>query len=233
MTSDQYLDSVKIDNKNGLNEIKSEFINNDMSNDVDNDLFCETSLLYDKDKVKFSLGNLSDEKISQILKNELINKENTKCNFEVKYNPFSVFNEVFEKKSKKANKNNTNSKINYTDFNQKLYSMNSELKNTKNDTKKICKQKYEEIKKRFGFPKPETFEEEKLPQTEIKVTTYYTKHFESFRILYGASYFDFLHSIIKSEEWSSVTGGKSKAHFFKLGENQRRIFLNHGTKNMW
>ena len=30
-------------------------------------------LLYDKDKVKFSLGNLSDEKISQILKNELIN----------------------------------------------------------------------------------------------------------------------------------------------------------------
>ena len=215
LTSDQYLDSVKIDNKNGLNEIKSEFINNDMSNDVDNDLFCETSLLYDKDKVKFSLGNLSDEKISQILKNELINKENTKCNFEVKYNPSSVFNEVFEKKSKKANKNNTNSKINYTDFNQKLYSMNSELKNTKNDTKKICKQKYEEIKKRFGFPKPETFEEEKLPQTEIKVTTYYTKHFESFRILYGASYFDFLHSIIKSEEWSSVTGGKSKAHFFK------------------
>ena len=215
LTSDQYLDSVKFDNKNGLNEIKSEFINNDMSNDVDNDLYCETSLLYDKEKVKFSLASLTDEKISQILKNELINKENKQCTYEVKYNPFSVFNEVFEKKSKKANKINTNSKINYTDFNQKLFSMNSELKNTKNDMKKIYKKKYDEIRRRFDFPKNDTFEEEKLPITEIKVTIYYTKHFESFRILYGATYFDFLHSIIKSEEWSSVTGGKSKALFFK------------------
>ena len=53
LTSDQYLDSVKIDNKNGLNEIKSQFTNNGNNTDVDNDIFCETSLLYDIDKVKF------------------------------------------------------------------------------------------------------------------------------------------------------------------------------------
>ena len=60
LTSTQYLNLVKIDNKNGLNEIKSEFVNdNDKSNEADKDLFCSTSLLYDIDKVKFSLGNFT------------------------------------------------------------------------------------------------------------------------------------------------------------------------------
>ena len=236
LTSDQYLDSVKIDNKNGLNEIKTQFIKNDNNTDVDNDVFCETSLLYDIDKVKFSLGNLSNEKISQILKNELINNENKKCIYELRYKPSQVFNEVFEKKSKKTNKTNTNSKINYTDLNQKLYQMSYELKNLKNEIKKLYKEKFDEIKKRFDFPKNELFEEDKLPISEIKITIYYTKHFESFRILYGASYFNFLHSIIKSQEWSSVTGGKSKAHFFKswdekfvvkcLSELEFNMFIN-------
>ena len=54
MTSDQYLDAVEIDNKNGLNEIQTEFNNNEFANDVDNDIFCDTSLLYDIDKVKFT-----------------------------------------------------------------------------------------------------------------------------------------------------------------------------------
>ena len=215
LTSDKYLDAMKIDNKNGLNEIKSEFINNDISNDDDNDLFCATSLLYDKEKVKFSLGNYANEKISQILQNELISNENKECCYEVKYNPSSVFNEIFGKKSKKAYKNNPNSKINYTEFDQKLNLMNSELKNIKSDVKSLISQTFEEINGRFNFPKNEIFAEEKLPTKEMRITTYYTKHFESFRILYGASYFDFLHSIIKSQVWSSVTGGKSKAHFFK------------------
>ena len=164
LTSDQYLESVKIDNKNSLNEIKSQFTKNVNNNDDDNDIFCETSLLYDIDKVKFSLGNLSNEKISQILKNELINNENKKCIYELKYNPSQVFNEVFEKKAKKANKTSTNSKINYTDLNQKLYQMNSELKNIKSEIKKLYKEKFDEIKKRFDFPKYELFEEDKIPR---------------------------------------------------------------------
>jgi len=61
----------------------------------------------------------------------------------------------------------------------------------------------------------DNFQEKKLPITDLKISVHYAKHFEAFRILYGASYFDYLHSIIKSQEWSSVTGGKSKAHFFK------------------
>ena len=235
LTSDNYLDAVKINNKNGLNEAKSEFTNNDISDDADNDLFCATSILYDKEKVKFSLGTLNNEQITQILQNELINNENKKSVYEYKYKPYELFNEVFEKKSKKTNKSNTTSKINYAEFNQKLHSINHELKNIKNDIRKIMNQNYDEINKRFDFPENDFFEESKLPTTEIKITTYYTKHFESFRILYGASYFDFLHSIMRSKEWSSVSGGKSKAHFFRscdekfvvkcLEENEFNMFI--------
>ena len=214
LTSDQYLDAVKFDTKNGLNEIKTEFINNDISNDVDNDLFCETSLLYDRDKVKFKLDNLTNEKIAQTLENELISNENKTFSYEVKYNPFSLFNEVFQKKAKKISKN-TNTKINYSNINQSFYSMNTELKSMKKEIKKIIKEKLDDICKRFSFPKMDNFQEKKLPITDLKISVHYAKHFEAFRILYGASYFDYLHSIIKSQEWSSVTGGKSKAHFFK------------------
>ena len=101
LTSDQYLDAVKIDNKNGLNDIKTEFKNNEQGNDIDNDLFCNTSLLYDRDKIKFSMANLTEEKISQILENELLSSTNKKCIYEVSYNPSQIFNEVFEKKKKK------------------------------------------------------------------------------------------------------------------------------------
>ena len=236
LTSDQYLDAVEIDNKNGLNEIQTEFNNNEFANDVDNDIFCDTSLLYDIDKVKFTLGNLSSEKISQTLKNELISNDNKKCIYEVKYNPSQVFNEVFEKEPKKQNKSKPKSKINYQDFNQKLFLLNSEIMNLKNDVKKIINEKFDEVKGRFDFPEYDSFEEDKLPLVELKVSIYYTRHFEAFRILYGSSYFEFLYSIIKSQEWSSVSGGKSKAHFFKswnekfvvkcLSELEFNMFIN-------
>ena len=215
LTSDQYLEAVQIDNKFGLNEIKSEFINNDLSNDdADNDIFCSTSLLYDRDKIKFSFRNLPEEKISQILENELLSSTNKKCIYEVSYTPRVVFNEVFEKKKKKENKNN-NSKLNYFHLNQNLYLMNSELNSIKNDLQKITKERFEEFNKKFDFPSIGTFGEEKIQTMELKITALYSRHFESLRILYCSSYFDFLHSIMRSQEWSSVTGGKSKAHFFK------------------
>ena len=213
LTSDQYLDSVKID-KNGLNDIKSEFVNNEISEDGDNDLFCNTSLLYDKDNMKFSLGNLAEEKIIQILENELLSSVNKKCIYDVTYNPSSLFNEVFEKKKIKENKS-TNSKINYANINQSLYLMSNELKNIKNELESIIKDKFEDFNKKFPFTSIGTFAEENISPSELKITSLYTKHFEALRILYCASYFDFLHSIMKSKEWSSVTGGKSKAHFFK------------------
>ena len=218
LTSDQYLDAVKIDNKNGLNDIKTEFKNNEQGNDIDNDLFCNTSLLYDRDKIKFSMANLTEEKISQILENELLSSTNKKCIYEVSYNPSQIFNEVFEKKKKKENKNI--SKSTYYHINQNLYLMNTEINSIKTDLQKITKERFEDFNKKFNFPSIGTFEEEKKGTTELKITLFYAKHFESLRILYFASYFEFLHSIMKSQEWSSVTGGKSKAHFFKSGDER-------------
>ena len=213
LTSDQYLDSVKID-KYGLNDIKSEFVNNEINEDGDNDLFCNTSLLYDKDHMKFTLGNLAEEKIIQILENELLSSINKKCIYDVTYNPSSIFNEVFEKKKIKENKS-TNSKINYANINQNLYLMSNELKNIKTELEGIIKDKFEDFNKKFPFTSTGTFAEDNISPSELKITSFYTKHFEALRILYCASYFEFLHSIMKSQEWSSVTGGKSKAHFFK------------------
>ena len=214
LTSDQYLESVQTDNKYGLNEIKSIFVNKDITNDVDNDIFCNTSLLYDRDKIKFNCKNVPEEKISQILENELLSNNSKKCVYEVKYNPSEVFNEVFQKKKKKEKKNNC-SKLSYFHINQNLYLMNSELKNIKNDLQKITKERFEDFNKKFDFPSIGNFEEEKIQTTELKITSFYVRHFESLRILYCSSYFNFLHSIMRSQEWSSVTGGKSKAHFFK------------------
>ena len=93
--------------------------------------------------------------------------------------------------------------------------MNSELNSIKNDLQKITKERFEEFNKKFDFPSIGTFGEEKIQTMELKITALYSRHFESLRILYCSSYFDFLHSIMRSQEWSSVTGGKSKAHFFK------------------
>jgi 1-phosphatidylinositol-3-phosphate 5-kinase len=93
--------------------------------------------------------------------------------------------------------------------------MSNELKNIKNELESIIKDKFEDFNKKFPFTSIGTFAEENISPSELKITSLYTKHFEALRILYCASYFDFLHSIMKSKEWSSVTGGKSKAHFFK------------------
>ena len=159
------------------------------------------------------MANLTEEKISQILENELLSSTNKKCIYEVSYNPSQIFNEVFEKKKKKENKNI--SKSTYYHINQNLYLMNTEINSIKTDLQKITKERFEDFNKKFNFPSIGTFEEEKKGTTELKITLFYAKHFESLRILYFASYFEFLHSIMKSQEWSSVTGGKSKAHFFK------------------
>ena len=170
LTSDQYLDAVKID-KNGLNDIKSEFVNNEINEDGDNDLFCNTSLLYDKDNMKFTLGNLAEEKIIQILENELLSSQNKKCVYDVTYNPSSIFNEVFEKKKKKENKS-TNAKINYANINQNLYLMSNEIKNVRSELENIIKDKFEDFNKKFTFTSTGTFMEDKISPSELKITSF-------------------------------------------------------------
>ena len=79
-----------------MNEIKSEFIEKYNNEDKDNDLFCKTSLLYEKERFKFSLGNIEEDKILQHLENELLNSTNKKYIYETTYNPYSLFCEAFK-----------------------------------------------------------------------------------------------------------------------------------------
>ena len=82
------------------------------------------------------------------------------------------------------------------------------------------------------------FPEELLPQSDIEVTVYYPRQFEALRIAYCCTYEDLLLSITKSNEWTDVSGGKSKASFYKtndekylfksINKNEFEMFLDIG-----
>ncbi len=233
LTSDQYLDLIKIDNKNGLNEIKRD-LKNVYEEEGDNKLFCNTSLLYDRENVRFSLGDFPEEKIYQILGSDLLSNDNVRYLFEVNYNPITLFNEVFEKKDEEELK--SNHKIKYHDLNNFLYLSNNKIQQIKKDLQELLRDRYEELSKKFTkFPKANFFDKEKAATQDLKITSFYPKQFEALRILYCASYNEFLNAINKSHEWSSVTGGKSKARFLTsnddrfvvklLSENEFHMFI--------
>ena len=73
---------------------------------------------------------------------------------------------------------------------------------------------FDDIKKKFKFKKI-TFKENSLPEENLKIKIFFPKQFECLRILYCATYKQFLKSIMKSNVWADVSGGKSKAGFSK------------------
>ena len=64
------------------------------------------------------------------------------------------------------------------------------------------------------------FNEDLLPQSEIEVVIYYPRQFEALRIAYCCAYEDLLVSLTKSNIWSDVSGGKSKATFYKTSDEK-------------
>ena len=64
------------------------------------------------------------------------------------------------------------------------------------------------------------FTEDLLPQSEIEITIYYPRQFEALRIAYCCAYDDLLISITKSNKWKDVSGGKSKASFYKTKDEK-------------
>ena len=64
------------------------------------------------------------------------------------------------------------------------------------------------------------FVEDLLPQSEIEITIYYPRQFEALRIAYCCAYDDLLISITKSNKWKDVSGGKSKASFYKTNDEK-------------
>ena len=64
------------------------------------------------------------------------------------------------------------------------------------------------------------FPEELIPELDIEVIVYYPRQFEALRIAYCCTYEDLLLSITKSNEWTDVSGGKSKASFYKTNDEK-------------
>ena len=78
------------------------------------------------------------------------------------------------------------------------------------------------------------FPEDLLPQIHIEVIIYYPRQFEALRIAYCCTYEDLLISLKKSSEWTDVSGGKSKASFYKTND-EKYLFksINKNEFNMF
>ena len=111
--------------------------------------------------------------------------------------------------------NNINSNNN---LQQRKKELLGEFVNSFNSNSKKIKYKTEEnlinvIGKKY-------FDEDLLPQSEIDVVIYYPRQFEALRIAYCCAYEDLLASLTKSNVWSDVSGGKSKATFYKTSDEK-------------
>ena len=79
------------------------------------------------------------------------------------------------------------------------------------------------------------FYEDKIPKSEIELTIYFPIQFEALRIACCSTYEDLVESIMNSTIWKNVSGGKSKAKFYKtkdekylfksIKENEFNMFL--------
>ena len=78
-----------------------------------------------------------------------------------------------------------------------------------------------EFLKIFELKKPKYYEEKILEKKyqEFKIKVYFPRQFEALRTTFCATNEEFIESIRKSLEWS-VSGGKSKANFFKTYDNK-------------
>ena len=119
-------------------------------------------------------------------------------------------------------------KINFTDMLYQFKKTKDDLDVIKSEIKNVKNANYADIKSRFKFVKIK-YVEENQTAIEGSITAYYPKQFEAIRILYCSSYDNFIMSIAKSNVWSTVSGGKSKANFYKTDDN--RYIIKCITKN--
>ena len=80
--------------------------------------------------------------------------------------------------------------------------------------------------------------EDKIQKSEIEIKIYFPRQFEALRIVYCSTYEDLLVSMMESDVWKNVSGGKSKATFYKtkdekylfksIKQNEFNMFLEMG-----
>ena len=62
--------------------------------------------------------------------------------------------------------------------------------------------------------------EDYIQKSEIEIVIHFPRQFEALRTAYCATYEEFLVSIMESEIWTNVSGGKSKASFYKTKDEK-------------
>ena len=172
----------------------------------------ESDLEQIEDKISGFFGEI--KKINLDLK-----KLNKNSKFESILKPFNIsnnnnlLNNINAEELLQNNNNNSNNNLQ-----QRKKELLGEFTNSFNYNSKKIKYKTEEnlidvIGKKY-------FEEDLLPQSEIEVVIYYPRQFEALRIAYCCAYEDLLVSLTKSNVWSDVSGGKSKATFYKTSDEK-------------
>ncbi|MCQ2817737.1 MAG: 1-phosphatidylinositol 3-phosphate 5-kinase, partial [archaeon] len=208
ITSTVYIKFVNQNMELKFEKIKREVIN---QSKIPKDDFQGTSLVFDKERIKLSYEKMDDAKIKQILETSLLNNEKNKIKFTLRSGYSNLIEELFNNFNKQGNL-----MINYGD-------LNSELKMTRNNLIQIDKEIEEiisnnnlDLKDNIKFK----FKESENNSKEITVTAYYPQKFEILRILGCSSYLEFVSSISDISKWEQVSGGKSKANFFKTCDNR-------------
>ena len=126
----------------------------------------------------------------------------------------------------------------YEDLNQIKIEINEETNKYKENLKKINQENLNnsnnnnnnilfevpEFEAEYKLNKKNYFEDSIIKKSkkfnEIEIVIYYPKQFEALRLAYCATYNEFILSISKSEKWTKINGGKSKAIFYKSIDNK-------------
>ena len=199
-----------------INEICKEFKNININNNKENNekKLNEKSIIsdFDLDSLKLNCYKYKEtlEDLFKMYKNykkeNKINNNNNPPQFRT-----SLLNTIALNIRNSFNPSNSN---NYNEDNNNLNNKDN-LNNKQNTFLSLFNNyNFDDIKKKFKFKKI-TFIENSLSEQNLKIKIFFPKQFECLRILYCASYKQFLKSIMKSNVWADVSGGKSKAGFSK------------------
>lgn len=55
----------------------------------------------------------------------------------------------------------------------------------------------------------------RIPRVDYELKVFFPKKFEALRRFYCGSQYDFIESLIQTQEWTTVTGGKTKSKFYR------------------
>ena len=192
------------------------------------ELFFDSLLLFEQSKQRFYFNNNQEKKdnmkILEELKKTILFSEEKSRNFiySMKENLKNLIylNNTTEKKEIKElyflNENFYKYSEELELFNKIINEKSEFFNNIITNYFKSINMEISFFEQKYSMKKPyieSQFNQSKYPT--INIITFFPKQFEALRTLYCDTYTEFILSISKSKEWSDVSGGKSKANFYK------------------